>query len=274
MIPGFEHFQHGMGHVIFLTLFFAVLLTIMTTVVAALWRTSRDFRAHRAVELCWESAFSELPESERHCRHELAGRVTSRMCDNNFDCRHCSEYSQFAALPAKLVVHDLKIHHSDDRYYHRGHSWVRREADGTLAVGLDELGQYLIGNPDSIEMPAVGGEIDTNGIAWRIKKNGKVISVRAPIEGRVVGIGGPGKDWYLKIQPRLDPREPRTLRHLLRGAEVPGWLYREQERLQAQLRPPNAAPSLADGGSLVHGLMNAIPEADWETVLEETFLEA
>ena len=41
-----------------------------------------------------------------------------------------------------------------------------------------------------------------------------------------------------------------------------------------QLRAPNTPPTLADGGVLLRGLMDAVPEADWETVLADTFLEA
>jgi hypothetical protein len=46
------------------------------------------------------------------------------------------------------------------------------------------------------------------------------------------------------------------------------------ERLQLQLRAPNTPPALADGGVLLPGLMNAVPEADWDTALADTFLEA
>jgi hypothetical protein len=106
-----------------------------------------------------------------------------------------------------------------------------------------------------------------------MKKNGKEVRVRAPIDGTVVGIGGPKEGWYLKVRPRRDANDPATLRHLLRGAEVHGWLARELERLQLQLRPSNTVPSLADGGTLMQGLMDAVPDADWSTVLADTFLE-
>jgi hypothetical protein len=88
-----------------------------------------------------------------------------------------------------------------------------------------------------------------------------------------MAIGSPKDGWYIKIRPRLDPHDPATLRHLLRGPEVDGWLSRELERLQLQLRTPNTAPSLADGGVLIDGVMDAMAEADWDTVLEGTFLE-
>jgi glycine cleavage system H lipoate-binding protein len=278
MFPGIDGFRWTLGHVLFLSLFFAVSLTILMTVVSALWRTARDFRTHRAIEMCWKSDFEELPRAERRCRHELSGRVISRICANGFDCRHCPQYAQFAVLPARAVLHRLGVGYSDDRYYHRGHTWVQPVDDqpvddGTVIIGLDELAQHLIGNPDSIRMPEVGSEIEANGTAWRMKKNGSEIRVRAPLEGTVVGIGGPNEGWYLKVRPRLNPEDPATLRHLLRGAEVHGWLSRELERLQLQLRAPNTPPSLADGGVLMPDLMDALPGADWDTVLADTFLE-
>ena len=65
--------------------------------------------------------------------------------------------------------------------------------------------------------------------------------------------------------------DPATLRHLLRGPEVHGWLSRELERLQVQLRAPNTPPSLGRRRRALPGLMDAVPEADWDTVLADTF---
>jgi hypothetical protein len=151
---------------------------------------------------------------------------------------------------------------------------VKPEEDGTVSIGLDELAKHLIGEPDAIKMPEVGNEIEINQTAWRIKKNGKEILVRAPLEGTIVQVGGPKEKWYLKVRPRLNLHDPATLRHLLQGPEVHGWLIRELERLQLQLRAPNTPAALADGGTLMPGLMDATPGADWDSVLEDTFLEA
>jgi hypothetical protein len=46
------------------------------------------------------------------------------------------------------------------------------------------------------------------------------------------------------------------------------------ERLQLQLRTPHTPPALADGGTLLPDLMDALPDADWDTVLADTFLAA
>ena len=75
MFPGIDGFHWTFGHILFLALFFAVALTILLTVASAIRRTARDFRTHRAIDFCWHSDFAELPEADRRCRHELAGRV-------------------------------------------------------------------------------------------------------------------------------------------------------------------------------------------------------
>jgi hypothetical protein len=274
MFPGIDGFHWSFGHVLFLSLFFAVVLTILVTVASSAWRATQDFRNHRAIDLWWRSQFAELPLADRRCRHELAGRVISRTCDNAFDCRHCDKYSQFAVLPSTGNVSSTGLEYWRDRYYHRGHTWVEPAQDGTVTVGLDEFADHLVGTPDSVAMPELGEEIELNQTAWRMKKNGREIQVRAPIEGTIIGVGGAKQGWYLKIRPRLAVREPATLRHLLRGPEVHGWLSRELERLQLQLRGPNTAPALADGGVLMPDLMNAVPEADWDAVLADTFLQA
>lgn len=269
MLPGIDGFHWTTGHIVFLSLFFAVVMTIVVTLASAIWRTAHDFRTKNVVELCWQSAFADLPEADRRCRHELSGRVISRACDNAFDCRHCGKYSQFAVLPARAPVNALGLNYDEDRLYHRGHTWVKPDDEGTFTVGLDEFAEHLIGMPDSVLMPEIGVELELNQTAWRMKKNGNKIAVRAPIEGTVIGIDG----LVLKIRPRLDPRDPTTLRHLLRGPEVYGWITRELERLQLQLRAPGAMPALADGGVLLRGLMDTVPETDWDAVLVDTFLE-
>lgn len=269
MFPWNDGFHWTVIHVVFLSIFFAVVLTILTTVTAAAWQTASNFLEHHDAEVCWRENFGELPDTERRCRHQLAGRVQCRVCDNAFDCRTCQNYAKFASLPANAPAKNVGIPYSDNLLYHRGHTWVRPESDGTFAVGLDEFAHHLIGQPDSVKLPTVCDELESEGIAWRMTKNGHEISVCAPIGGTIISIGGPDKGWYLKILPYGQP----NLRHLLRGSEVPGWLAAEIDRLQMQLSAPGAKPCLADGGTLMPDLMDAEPTSDWDTVLASTFLE-
>ena len=52
MFPGIDGFHWTVGHVIFLSLFFAVVATILATLVLAVLRTKRDFSTNPANELC------------------------------------------------------------------------------------------------------------------------------------------------------------------------------------------------------------------------------
>jgi hypothetical protein len=270
MFPWVDGFHWTATHIIFLSLFFATMAIILSTFGAAIWRAFTDFRMHRATETCWRETFAELPEAERHCRHQLAGRVAYRICDNAFDCRQCVNYSQFASLPANAPAKNVGVSYSAKLLYHRGHTWVRPESDGTFSVGLDEFANHLIGRPDAVELPRPCDELESEGIGWRMTKNGHEIRVRVPLGGTVISTGGPEKGWYLKILPH----RPANLRHLLSGPEVPGWLAAEIDRLQLQLSAPNAEPCLADGGMLMPELMDAEPKADWDTVLAATFLDS
>ena len=76
--------------------------------------------------------------------------------------------------------------------------------------------------------------------------------------------------WYLRVHPR----DPVDLRHLLRGAEVQAWLSSELGRLQMPFSTSSAKPCLADCGSLMPQLMDAIPDADGDAVLAAAFLHA
>jgi glycine cleavage system H lipoate-binding protein len=270
MFPGVDGFHWSFGHVLFLGLFFGVALTIVFTVMRAVWRTLNDLRSEQSAEICWNLEFEELPQSERRCRHELAGRVAERTCPNAFDCRRCTEYEKFACLPAAAPNTTFGLDYPAGRLYHRGHTWVQPESDGTYTIGLDDLAGHLIGSPDAIDFPPPGSEIETHGTAWLIRKGRAEMRVRAPLGGTVVETGGPEQGWYLKVRPEGLP----NLRHLLRGPEVSAWLSKELERLQIQLGGSDTAPSLADGGILMNGLMDAMPDADWDTALSATFLES
>ena len=142
MFPWVDGFHWTATHIIFLSLFFSAMLIILSTFVRGIWRAYSDFCAHRVTAMCWRENFNELPEADRHCRHQLAGRVDSRTCDNAFDCRGCPNYANFAGLPAS-VPGSAGVSFSNKLLYHRGHTWVRPEEDGSYTIGLDEFAQCL-----------------------------------------------------------------------------------------------------------------------------------
>jgi hypothetical protein len=261
-----------LSHIIFLGLFYAVLAAICTTMALSLFRAARDFRARRAEAICWQATFPDLPARERVCRHEFTGEFQHRTCDKAFDCRACQTHAALVAKhppgPGEADIFGLDF--PLDRFYHRGHAWAHPEPDGTVTVGLDPLGARLVAEPEVVALPAVGSHIQTNGAAWRVRKRGAEVRILSPLDGEVVATGGPQDGWYLRVKPdggQLDAR------HLLRGAEIRPWIEREMARLLAALAPANQVPSMADGGVPVDDIAAGYPDADWDSVCAEIFLQ-
>jgi glycine cleavage system H lipoate-binding protein len=269
MIPGVYEFSWSAGHIVFLGVFYTVLTIIASTIVIALLRSLRTARKGRVDALRWHVDFEDLSPEARRCRHELSGEVRSRECENGFDCRHCEGHPQFLAARAgggELLETGEEPRIGGfllpgDRSYHRGHTWVRREEDGMLAIGLDDLGSHLVGKADHLTLPEPGRRLSVNGIAWELRKNGAIVRVLSPVEGIVVAHGSPDDDWLLKVVPTDE-----NLTHLLAAAEAQRWMLREVERLHLSLSSGFAGGALADGGIPVDDLSAAIPPEEFDRV--------
>ena len=261
-----------MYRIVFMTAFYSVLTIIAGTLIMALVRSRRALVKHQAEDIRWHSDFHDLPASDRICRHVLTGEFTSRECPNAFDCRCCQTHGQLIARhPVPPADGDEEVFGMSfplDRFYHRGHTWVRLANDGTVEIGLDDLGRRLLGQPDGIELPVPGTMIHVNGEAFRMKKRDADVRILSPVDGEVIETGGPGADWYLKVRPAN-----MNFIHLLRQSEVRSWLMREMERLQLALTAEGAAPTLDDGGVPVEDISASYPRTNWDNVCGEMFLE-
>jgi hypothetical protein len=276
MFPWNYGFHWGIASYIFLGAFYTVLVVVAATVVRALLRTRRDLRDARVERIRWQSDFHELPAADRVCRHVLTGEFKHRECPHAFDCREC-------AMHAKLMEHRPPVSSIEteadifgmsfpsDRLYHRGHTWARPEPDGTVTIGLDDLGARLLGTPDAVILPEPGTKLHANGPAFRVRRREADVRILCPVDGEVVETGGAGCGCFLRVQPLAGAMD---VRHLLSGAEVKPWLMREMERLQLALTMEGASvPSLADGGVPVRDIAAAYPQTDWDAVCGEMFLE-
>lgn len=271
MFPGVDGFHWTFGHVFFVAAFLSIVAAIAGIVLASLTRSRRDITSGRAEKIRWSLEFGELPLEFRQCRHAVTGEAPGRICPNAFDCRQCGEHAKFRQTQAgRCGDTAYGLFYPNYRYYHRGHTWVTPQKDGTLLVGLDAIGEHMVGKPDSVRMPAAGSRVVNNGEGWRMSKDDMEVRVLAPVDGTVVQTGGPEDGWYLRVQPATNPPD---LRHLLRGEEIEGWVSREIERLQCALSPEQDSPLLADGGVLMEEFIREVPAARRDQVLGEMFLE-
>jgi len=274
MFPGIDGFHWDTGHVVFLGAFFCVLLLVASTLLRAALRSLRDATPARVEKVRWHSDFADLALDERCCRHEVTGEIASRTCRNEFDCRGCTEHPKFlaahgAAQPSRTTAEVGGILLPLDRFYHRGHTWARLESDGAYTIGLDELAEAAIGQPDSVDLPAAGSQVFVNGTAWTVRKGEDTVRILSPVDGEVLESGVDDGECRLRVRPAAGFRAT----HLLAGNEAVRWFRREFERLQAALGDPSVGSALADGGELVADLEKAYPKTDWQAVRGAMFLE-
>jgi len=276
MLPWIYGFNWGAGHIIFLGAFYAVLTAVAATIVSAVVRSRRALLADQAEAIRWHSDFESLPACDRVCRHVLTGEFLERQCPHAFDCRECETHAKLIERHPLARVPEQEedafgMAFPLDRFYHRGHTWARLEKDGTVLVGLDELGARLLGTPDALRLPQPGERVHANGAAFHARRRDADVRVVCPVDGEVVETGSAERGWYLRVKP--DRSGPMAFRHLLRGTEIKPWIQREMERLQLALTAEGAAPALADGGVPVADIAAAYPAADWDAVCGEMFLE-
>ena len=271
MLPGNTDFIVDPAHLIFLGVFALVLVTVVGTLVSAIVSARRAVVRGKAASILWHEEFEELPASARACRHALTGEMPGRHCERAFDCKGCETHARLVtgarAFPAsESAGFDVP----GDRFYHRGHAWLRPEEDGTVTVGLDDLATRLVGKPDALELPAVGAKLAENGPAFRLRAGRARVRVASPVTGDVVEQGTLEKGFLLRVKPD----GPLDTRALLSGREAAAFFSRELDRLQLAISGARGVPALADGGLPVEDLGKAIPEEDRDRVLGEMLLEA
>jgi glycine cleavage system H protein len=273
MFPWSPEFKWDAGHVAFFGALYAVLATVAGSLLLAAWRATRDARDGRAAAIVWHADFEEMPASARACRHQLTGEAPGRACESGFDCRRCADHPHFEGLRRVDPAVDLADHFGFDlpldRLYHRGHTWVRPEPDGSLTVGLDDLARRLVGTPERVEFPRAGSRLQVNGPAGRITTRGNDVRLLSPVEGIVTQVRGQGASTTLRVDPGGTP----DLRHLLSGAEVRAWALGELERLQRALGSSELGAALADGGELVADVGAALPRDRYDALLGDMLLE-
>lgn len=273
MFPGSYEFRWAFDHLIFLGAFFGVLTTIGLVMFLALGKSIWDFRKRKVAAIQWQEDFHDLPAARCACRHTLTGRAAERECHAGFDCRTCAFHAQMTELPAQETADESELRPLGfdmplTRRYHRGHTWVEPQDDGTLLVGLDDFGRRLLGSIERAELPPVGTHLEVNGPAWRMIKGSQAVRMLSPVAGTILATGMLRGDWLLRIKP--DPSS--GLGHLLQGGELRAWMAAELERLQNLLAEPGLGVSLTDGGSPVEDFTAGYPEADWDLIRAEMFL--
>ena len=107
--------------------------------------------------------------------------------------------------------------------YTKSHEWVRREADGTLTVGITDHAQELLGDLVYVELPQAGAKLAAGKECAVVESVKAASDVYTPVSGEVIESNSTlgdtpetinkdpyGTGWMFKIRPS-SPAEVEAL---------------------------------------------------------------
>lgn len=108
--------------------------------------------------------------------------------------------------------------------YVESHEWLRKEADGTITVGITDFAQAALGDVVFIELPDVGTEVEADEDIAVVESVKAASDVYAPIAGKIVAVNEElvdapekanedpyGDAWFF----RMEPTDPNVLDGLM-----------------------------------------------------------
>lgn len=101
-----------------------------------------------------------------------------------------------------------------DLRYTESHEWVRREADGSLTIGITAHAQDALGELVYVELPDVGRKVDKGEACIVVESTKAASDVYAPVAGEVLAVNEAlgtdpqtvnsdpfGEGWLVKLRP-------------------------------------------------------------------------
>ena len=110
--------------------------------------------------------------------------------------------------------------------YTKSHEWVKKEADGTVSIGITDHAQELLGDLVFVETPALGRKLKQGEECAVVESVKAAADVYAPLAGEVVGANAEladapekiNQDAYAAWMFRMKPDNPGDLDGLLDAA--------------------------------------------------------
>lgn len=134
-----------------------------------------------------------------------------------------------------------------DLYYNDRHIWFRKDPDGLVTVGIDDLGQKLAGKILTVRLPAEGTSLEPGRIFGTMKSAKWVERLKSSVTGTVKTVNGRvrsaaslvnedpyGKGWFVKITPTANLDQ--ELSNLATGDSLRSWAVKEIEEKESLIK--------------------------------------
>lgn len=121
----------------------------------------------------------------------------------------------------------------DELYYHNEHTWVKKEDDGNVRIGMNQMWGATAGDITYIDLPFEGDEVSEGETCGKLQSAKWIAKLIAPVNGEIVEVNEDLEDDATKVNS--DPYGE-------------GWI--------ALIKPSNLESDLE---SLMHGEEEVVP---------------
>ena len=183
--------------------------------------------------------------------------------------------------PAPVMTKEYGFAIPQGYSFHPGHTWVMRESNDDVRVGLDSFTADLLGKIDRIDVVKSERWIRQGQRLMTLHADGVSIDLVSPVEGVVTSINrdvvqdpalalrDPYKDgWIATVKT---PDFNINQRNLMQSSMVASWMHYSQTRLNAAIAQLN--PALAqDGGVPITGVLLKVSAELRQKLIADFFL--
>jgi len=202
------------------------------------------------------------------------------------DCPAYRQIAQGDCASSEMTMSTVRGFLLEDTvYYHRGHLWLQR-LNGKVRLGLDDLGQWLLGDIEKITFSRCTGWVKRNQPLLRISCSNGTAEIASPFSGQVTEVNEVarqdssmistdpyGKGWLVELLPAEGEltRLGQQAEGFFTGPDARQWLEKEVDRLHGVLGT-DIGVTMSDGGQVTSNLRDAITKKQWN-ILIKSFLE-
>jgi len=223
--------------------------------------------------------YSVIPEEEKKCVWMVAGVVSYKLCERDFDCEHCpfdlgiksTESREDGIDWSGLSTTDAVV---DPLFYHREHCWVKVENSEMVWIGIDDLIANLMIDERVIILPQINTYVRKEDCFAYIIQRNYIMPVISPLSGLVLTVNQCVKDvpsllshdpkgegWLITLKPENLTYE---LKDFLYGKRAFLWRKKRERELMVLISSlleknyPELGVTMQDGGKRVSSLKEVL----------------
>lgn len=160
-------------------------------------------------------------------------------------------------------------------FYHYGHTWVKKENEHTVKLGIDSFAARLLGNIREVRLLSNTGVLNSGMAFMKVQSADKTGLLISPIDGYILNVnetilnnaGIISKEPYDNGWLLYASIKNNELRWLLNDELAEKWMEIEVERLRSIIREDTGI-TLTDGGNIIENIASVVDKKEWETLMK------